>query len=444
MSRDMEPGDRRRGRRPLRFAWVALAVALGALTLGAASAPAIILHVGHKKVSYQPVAASRALASPFSGPKSGPKNSSGTPLEYYGGPVMSSNTNYSFYWDPAGGGEYPSGYQSGINKWFEDLANDSGGLQNTDSVLTQYKDSAGEFANYDSVFGGALTDTTPYPANGCSAAAVCLTDQQLTAELVSFIEAHKLPAGLAHEYFILTPPGVETCLEAKGKTCSQGSSHPSYCAYHSYVGSPSGTVIYADDPYVNGLNCDFAENGKEQHPNGVADSAIGGGLAHEHSESVTDPEINAWHDSKERESADKCRTFNEATEYGEELGFAPDGAKYNQVIDGDLYWYQQEWSNEAGGCQQRLAAAPSIKKLKPKSGALAGGTLVTITGAHFTAPASVHFGETLGTNVEVVSATTITVRSPPGSHPGTVNVTVTTSAGTSVITSKTHFKYKNK
>ncbi len=318
-------------------------------------------------------------------------------------------------------------------------------MQNTDSVLTQYKDSAGEFANYDSHFGGALLDTNPYPANGCTQATVCLTDQQLTAQLVSFIEQHKLPTGLAHEYFILTPPGVETCTEQKGKTCSEGSKHPSYCAYHSYVNAPSGVVIYADNPYVNGLNCDFAESGEEeQHPNGVADSAIGGGLAHEHSESVTDPEINAWHDSKEREAADKCRTFNVPNEYGEKLGNAPDGAKYNQVINGDLYWYQQEWSNETGGCQQRLAAAPSIKKLKPKSGALGGKTLVTITGAGFTAPASVQFGAHPGANVKVASPTTITVESPAGEAPGFVNVTVTTSGGTSPVTSKTRFKYKNK
>jgi IPT/TIG domain len=413
---------------------------LGALALGAASAPALILHVGQRALSYQPVPPTRGLASPFTQPR----QASSSPLEYHGGPVMTSNTNHPFYWDPAGGSEYPAGYQSGIDTWFEDLAHDSGGLQNTDSVLVQYKDSAGEHANYDSHYGGALIDTNPYPANGCFAAAVCLTDTQLTAELASYIEAHKLPTGLQHEYFILTPPGVESCVDAKEHVCSEGSEHPSYCAYHSYVNTTGGVVIYADDPYVNGLNCDYAEKGREQHPNGVADSAIGGGLAHEHSESATDPEINAWYDSRERESADKCRTFKEADEYGEPLGLAPDGAKYNQVINGDLYWYQQEWSNETGECEQREAVAPAIKKLKPKKGPLAGGTSVTITGSHFIAPATVDFGEAPGTNVTVVSPTTITVVSPASVIAGFVNVTVTTSAGTSVITKKTRFKYKNK
>ena len=45
--------------------------------------------------------------------------------------------------------------------------------------------------------------------------------------------------------------------------------------------------------------------------------------------------------------------------------------------------------------------------------------------------------------MKVVSPTTITVESPAGAAPGFVNVTVTTSEGTSPVTSKTHFKYKS-
>src|SRR5207302_1355649 len=82
-------------------------------------------------------------------------------LEYHGGPIMPSNTNYAFYWDPPGGPSYPAAYQSGLNTFFEDLAHDSGGLQNVDSVATQYNDSASEFANYDSHFGWAILDTDP-------------------------------------------------------------------------------------------------------------------------------------------------------------------------------------------------------------------------------------------------------------------------------------------
>lgn len=418
---------------------VVAALVLMALAGGAANASALIVQVGGTTLGYEPVpgVAAHAQVKPSSG-KAPAKPQLSKRLEYYGGPVMPSNTNYALYWDPAGAPEYPAGYESGLDRYFEDLAHDSGGVENTDSVLAQYKDAAGEYASYDSHFGGALIDTDPYPANGCSAAPICLTEEQLRTEITRYVEAHKLPMDLQHEYFLLTPPGVESCLEAKGHECSAGTKHAAYCSYHSYIQVSSAVIIYASNPYVDGMNCD---NG-EEHPNdNASDATIGGGLAHEHSESVTDPELNAWKNSKGEEVADKCRTFKEASEFGEPLGKAPDGSNYNQVIDGDLYWYQQEWSNEASACEQRSAQPPTVTKVTPKTGLTEGGTSVTITGTHFVAPATVKFGEVPATHVTVVSSTSITVVSPAGSA-GTVDVTVTTPAGTSAISKKDHFKYK--
>jgi hypothetical protein len=414
-------------------------LATGMLAVGASNAAAVIVQLPGRAIGYEPVP--HAVAQPQVNSSRGKplgKPPSSKLVEYHGGPVMSSNTNYALYWDPTGGPEYPSGYELGLNRYFEDLAHDSGGVQNTDSVLTQYKDSAGEFANYDSFFGGALIDTDAYPANGCSAAPICLTDEQLRTEITKYVEAHKLPMDLQHEYFLLTPPGVESCLEAVGHSCSDGTKHAAYCSYHSYISVAKTTIVYANDPYVDGTNCDYGE----EHPNGNAsDATIGGGLAHEHSESVTDPELNAWYDSKGEEVADKCRTFKEATEFGEPLGKAPDGSNYNQVIDGEEYWYQQEWSNETGACEQRLAQPPSVKKLTPKAGLMSGGTAATITGTNFVAPATVKFGVTPATEVTVHSSTSISVVTPAGAV-GLVDVVVTTPAGSSAITNKDHFKYK--
>ena len=128
--------------------------------------------------------------------------------------MMASNTNYAVYWHPSGAPSYPSDYQAGVNQYLTDLAHDSGGHENVDSVATQYNDAAGEFANYNSHFGGALIDTDPYPANGCKQATICLTDEQLRSELTKYVKAEGLPLDLAHEYFLLTPPGVEDCFEA--------------------------------------------------------------------------------------------------------------------------------------------------------------------------------------------------------------------------------------
>ena len=94
-----------------------------------------------------------------------------------------------------------------------------------------------------------------------------------------------------------------------------------------------------------------------------------GGLSHEHNESITDPELNAWYAQNGQENGDKCRTFNEATEFGTPLGTAPDGSRYNQVINSEEYWYQQEWSNEGLQCKQRLATtALTVTKVTPKTG----------------------------------------------------------------------------
>jgi IPT/TIG domain len=432
-------GERRRGARrsPRSGLAAALAAALAAVALGAPAAEAVIVYLPGRAISYQAIPAPAGRSGDRKGGGAGGPSAK-SQLTYHGGPVMPSNTNYAIYWAPAGTPEYPAGYQSGIDRWFEDLAHDSGGLLNTDSVLTQYGDGAGELAAYSSQFGGALSDTNPYPPNGCSAAPRCLTDAQLRAEIEGFVEAHKLPTDLRHEYFLLTPAGVESCTEAAGKICSDGTSHAKYCAYHSFLETASGVLVYAEDPYVVGMNCDFGE----EHPNGNAsDAAIGGGLAHEHSESLTDPKLNAWYDGKGNEVADKCRTFKAAGEYGQPLGKAPNGVNYNQAINGDLYYYQQVWSNQVAGCAQRQQQLPAVTKLNPKTGPSAGGTAVTVTGTGFTAAATVRFGAAAASEVTFHSASSLTAVSPPGSA-GPVDVTVTTAAGTSPTGAKDQFKYK--
>ena len=102
------------------------------LALGAGGASAVIIHLGSgKPVSYQPL---RGVAPSSVAPLVSAN------LIYHGGPVMTSNTNYTFYWAPRGSPAYPAGYQSGVNRYLEDLAHDSGGKQNVDSVATQYND----------------------------------------------------------------------------------------------------------------------------------------------------------------------------------------------------------------------------------------------------------------------------------------------------------------
>jgi hypothetical protein len=331
----------RRAPRSVRFA-LAGVLAICVLGVCASGASAVIVHLrGGRVLSYQPRRGHAPAARPFDAFFSN--------LDYNGGPVMPSNTNYMLYWSPSGASAYPADYEPGINRYFEDLAHDSGGHENVDSVSAQYNDTAGQFANYASKFGGALIDTDPYPANGCTKAPICLTDAQLQAELASFVSAHGLAADLTHMYFVITPPGVESCFEKRGRECSVGSSAPAYCAYHGNFAFGAGEVIYADQPYVSGNEgCDDGN-----HPNGTtADGALEAGLSHEHNEAITDPEPNnAWTDFASNaggEEGDKCDTSN-----GGVLGTSK-GASYNQVINGHFYWYQEEWSNQTHSCLQRL------------------------------------------------------------------------------------------
>ena len=77
-----------------------------------------------------------------------------------------------------------------------------------------------------------------------------------------------------------------------------------------------------------------------------------------------------------------------------------------------------------------VAQTPTVTSISPAAGPLAGGNTVTINGTNLTGASAVHFGITAATAVNVVSATQITAKAPSGSA-GQVDVTVTTTNGTS-------------
>jgi len=86
---------------------------------------------------------------------------------------------------------------------------------------------------------------------------------------------------------------------------------------------------------------------------------------------------------------------------------------------------------------------PTVTKLKPNTGPVTGGTTVTVTGTNFTGATAVKFGSTDASSFTVKSGTTITAVSPAETA-GTVDVRVTTSGGTSALSSKDHFKFASK
>jgi hypothetical protein len=86
----------------------------------------------------------------------------------------------------------------------------------------------------------------------------------------------------------------------------------------------------------------------------------------------------------------------------------------------------------------RTVPPPTVTSVEPRFGGEAGGTSVAITGANLTAATAVRFGAT-DAAYTVDSSSTITAVAPSGT--GTVDVTVTTAAGTSAISLADRFTY---
>ena len=84
---------------------------------------------------------------------------------------------------------------------------------------------------------------------------------------------------------------------------------------------------------------------------------------------------------------------------------------------------------------------PVVTLVTPAKGAVAGGTTVLVAGRGLTEAESVHFGAVAATAVTVSSSKSLTAVAPDGTV-GTVDITVTTPAGTSPPTAADRFTYK--
>jgi hypothetical protein len=257
-------------------------------------------------------------------------------LTYNGGPVMHTNKVYAIYWFPAGS-TYSANYRSLIDRYFADVSADNGKTSNVYYSDTQYGDGSGKIS-YSSSFGGSVVDTNAFPADGCadtsSLTTRCLSDAQLQTEIQRVKTANGWASNPSTMFFMFTPKGVGSCA---GTECA----YTVYCAYHSWYGSGSSVTLYANMPYADTdpSSCDAGD-----HPNGDDADATLNVTSHEHNEAITDEQGDAWYDLTGNENGDKC-----AWDFGTALGGAT-GARWNQVINGDHYWLQQEWSNASSGC----------------------------------------------------------------------------------------------
>jgi hypothetical protein len=386
------------------------------------------------------------------------------PLLYHNGPVMATPAVGDqvvvtpIYWAGAGY-SFASNYESLINRYLADAAHDSEKSTNVFSTLFEYSGSNGAI-NYRLAQGTPILDSHAFPTSGCTVNSgsiysdgtgytKCLDDAQVQTEINSVVTAHSLTRDLGHMYVMFLPKHVEACFYAgnpSNQACTINSTpSAAFCAYHSEF---SGNTVYANMPFpiyesATGYSCTKENLGtsRVQSPNGNPDADVEiSPLSHEMSEAITDPDTQTgWYDSSGYENGDEC-----AYKYGALSG--TDGGYYNQTINGHHYLTQEEFSNHnfniaKGGCLQHFVAfaTPSIKSMSSHSGTHAGGLSVTISGVNFAATTSVKFG-TAAATFTLIDSKKLQVTTPAHAA-GTVDVRVTTGAGTSAIVSADKYTF---
>ena len=118
----------------------------------------------------------------------------------------------------------------------------------------------------------------------------------------------------------------------------------SYCGWHTHatINGIDTKYAFVGDPSTQyPTSCGAQATG----PNGNSGAdAMASVFAHELEEETTDPDLNAWYDSKGAENADKCAwTFG--TQY-----LAANGAKANVKLGTRDYLIQQNWSATTQAC----------------------------------------------------------------------------------------------
>jgi hypothetical protein len=283
------------------------------------------------------------------------------PVTYHGAQVMAHGvTVHTIFWGPAGSfhGSPRHGvlsYEALIERFFTDVARDSGRKSNVYSTLIQYAQgrrpgaiTPGKYAISYSKSKDNVIDTHPYPSKGsCTSPRksihTCVTDAQMQREIERVIGQTHGKRGLTQLWFVFTPPKVDECISKN--SCGTNA----FLGYHSVSDLGHGPVIYAlaIDPLIEGA----LPQGQDPQGNPEAEDTIDT-AAHETDEAMTDPEGVGYMDPNGFEAADKC----EQPKFGKPLGHAPDGAPYNQLINHHRYLFQEMWSNDDGGCVQRTTA----------------------------------------------------------------------------------------
>lgn len=236
-------------------------------------------------------------------------------ISYHGGPVILGTTNIYYIW-------YGNWSGNSAQTILDNLATSIGGSPYFNINTTYYNGSNVHVSNSVHFAGEAFDSYSQGTA---------LSDAAIQA-----IVSRAITNGLARDtngiYFVLTSADVN---ETSG-FCTQ------YCGWHTH-----GTISGSDIKYSfvgNPDRCPSACEAQTTGPNGNAGAdGMASIISHELEEAVTDPDLNAWYDTRGQENADKCAwTFG--TTYT-----TSNGSKANMNLGGLDYLIQRNWVNASGG-----------------------------------------------------------------------------------------------
>jgi hypothetical protein len=250
------------------------------------------------------------------GQAKGKPGGGGNGISYHGGAVMTGPVNLHYIWY----GNWTGNGAVGILTTF---GKNLGGSPYY-NINTTYTDGAGNHISNAINFAESTTDSYSH--------GTALSDFAIQGVVLDAISSGRLPLDPYGIYLVLTSADVT----ATSGFCTQ------YCGWHTHTTSGTTHVKYAfvGDP----TRCPSSCQAQTPGPNGGSGAdGMASIIAHEVEEAASDPELDAWYDTRGYENADKCAwTFGSTSTAG-------NGAKYNMALGGLNFLIQQNWVNANGG-----------------------------------------------------------------------------------------------
>ncbi len=296
---------------------------------------------GFTVVNIKPVIDRKSALNPPSAPSNLTAHDNG--IQYHGGPVLSTaqGVNVYFIWY----GNWSSPSDTAAQSIVTDFIKNLGGSPYFNMNATYYDYGAGgpdpvrNRVNY-------ISSTTDNYSRGTA-----LSDQDVGSIFEQTIASGKFPLDQNGAYFVITSADVD---ETSG-SCT------TYCAWHgvdvltpfrstgSALRSPSSVnvpVALVGNPDRCPAFCAWQDELPTPN-NNVAGDGMVNLIAHELSETVSDPRGTAWYSfnqkPKGQENGDLCQwTFGQTTNL-------PNGSFYNVTLGDRNYLLQRIWVNALGG-----------------------------------------------------------------------------------------------